>query len=457
MIDSFWHRPKRAILNIILFLGLILFIFSCVAIFTVVIWKENPKVINYIDKKIPDIYGERISNMHKRVVDSKGVDDKLQANMNLYSELENVSTLNKYYSHRQNSVSELIDYYAKNNSLEKSVNLANKWMMDYPNDFTAKFKYASTLALMNKESAKNFYEALYLEHNKVPNVVFNFEKFLSSHGYTKRANEIGAILESTEFNKGRGVSLSLFYIDNQHEVFNKYQQITRKADKIYKSSYVFSFNMKFKRLKGLRFDLNRLDVDTVLFNPKVKIIFGDKVLNDIKIKPVHDIDNLGDNGYMITGKDPYFHIKLPKSVNNYSGDMSVEVTIDVGRSSSLDANILKSPEWKFFYKNKNAFNESHSFHVALIKNNNSYKYKNENLNEMVSSVRLDLPSKTGFKVYQLEMIINNGIKVDKNNISRKHMVQKNDGLYIVIGKDPYIVFMLDKPVLMNKLNIELML
>jgi len=455
MKNTLWNRPKKIILNIILSISALFFVLTLSALFVFLLWQNAPTAVAYIDKNIPDSYGNKMSSLYSKAVNSKDEYKQYQAYLNLYGQLKEVGTLHRFYNYRQEALSALIEYYASNNMLVRAVELANTWRIEYPNDFIAKFKYVDTLALHDKEAAKKYYESLYARHKKIPQVIIRFEKFLSMHGYVDRANALKDIIDSSDISRIGGATL--YYVDGKYMSFNEHQKITGYANKNYKSNYVFSFRMKFNDLRKMRFDLNGVDVGTLMYNPKAKISIGERSLDNVKVNPANDIGLRGDVEFIVEGNDPYFYIELPEDMRGFSGDMRIDIQVDLGRSSLVDEKIIGSPEWKFFYKNENNFNEADSLRVVLVKENNGYEYSVAALNKRVSSVRLDLPSKNGLNVHKLEIVLNHIHKLDNDDVYRMHMVGIIDGHYKVLGKDPYIIYKLNDVVLIDELHIKLML
>ncbi len=96
-------KPKQTIINILFVIGLISLLISFLAIGTVVVWKYYPKTVDKIDKMIPDFYGDNIKELYKKAKKSKQDKERFKYFSKLYNELENISTLNKYYTYRQES------------------------------------------------------------------------------------------------------------------------------------------------------------------------------------------------------------------------------------------------------------------------------------------------------------------------------------------------------------------
>ena len=173
-----FDKPKKTILNLLFFTGILSLIISIFAVLSLVIWTYFPGIVMQIDKQIPDYYGERIQSLYVQAENSTDTAQQYHYFSELYAALEDVSALNKYYSYRQEAAKFLINYYLQNNRVNHAMLIAEKWENNYAYDFTGKFIYARVLSLTDNNKAHEYYQQLYVKHKDIKDVREAYIHFL---------------------------------------------------------------------------------------------------------------------------------------------------------------------------------------------------------------------------------------------------------------------------------------
>ena len=187
----FLKQPKKTLLNVLHIFSLLMLVTSLIAIATIFIWREYPQLVSVVDKSIPDFYGKNIEGLYKKAKESPSDIERYKNFSQLYEELYDVTSVNKYYKYRREAGQFLTDYYASENQLQKALELTERWKDDYPYDFLAKFQYSKVLAQIDKNEAKLYLEKLYTKHTDIPEVHSALQSFLIKNGYINEAILMG--------------------------------------------------------------------------------------------------------------------------------------------------------------------------------------------------------------------------------------------------------------------------
>lgn len=444
-----FNKPKQTVINILFTIALMSLFISFLAIGTVVLWKYYPKTVSKIDKLIPNFYGDNIKDLYKKAKESEKENNRFIYFSKLYGELEDVSTLNKYYKYRQESANYLIDYYLKNGKKDKAFSIAEEWEQKYPYDFTAKFVYLNVLLVTNKMSAEKYISNLY---NRYPDIQEVVQKKVSFLIESENINE--AILIEMKNKDIDNISFQVFYIDEPKTVFNAKQSITFFKDAFEKNNdnYSLVFKHKFKKLKGLRFDVDNLSIGSIVKISNISISLDNKVYS-ASIKSANQMEQLDEKRFKINGGDPYFILELKNEILNFKGEVQVSFFTSIKKPSALNLLGNKS-EWQLFYADSKVFSEKKSKKLSLSRLNNGLKVEYEFNNSVnMNYIRLDLPSIKNLKFRKISIILNDSDLLDEKNIEMLHSISNENG-YIVTGDDPYIVFKNEKNINIKKIYIS---
>ncbi len=442
-----FKKPKQTILNILYMVtGVSLFI-SILAVGIVILWKEYPQTVSKIDKMIPDFYGDNIKSLYKKAKNVKDEKEIFQYFSKLHNELKDISTLNKYYSYKSETIQYLIDYYTRIKKLDKAIRIATKWKNTHPYDFNAKFKYLDVLNINNKHEAKKYIDKLYNRYPDIQEVVSRKISFLVENG---NINEAVLIESKNRKRKIDNTSFKVFFIDQPQTIFTANQSTTFSKDIFTKKNnkYSFIFKRKFKSLKGIRFDIDSLAVGSKIRKLDVKMLLDDKSYN-ISIKSLNQIKKLDNNSYEIDGEDPYFVFNLENELVDFNGKAKIVFSIVIEESSILNI-ISNKVEWQLFYSNSIIFTEKKSKYLSLKVVNNTLKDRFEfDKNKNIHYIRFDIPSIKELKVKNINILLNNSDLIDKKNIKSLHSISSTKDGYVVTGNDPYIVFKINNTNIKN--------
>lgn len=442
-----FNRPKQTIINILFIIGILSLFINILAIGTFVLWKYYPQTVAKIDKMIPDFYGDKIKRLHKNALEAKTEGEKLLYYTKLYNELKDISTLNKYYHIRQKSAKWLVKYYIKQKKLSKALSIAKYWEKNYPYDFNAKFIYLDTLSLKDNVLALNYIEKIYKMY---PDILEAKDKYIEYLLKQKMYNKALKISLNSNIVQNE-VKFQVYYIDNANS-FSEKQSV-----KLYENGYTikdrlydFRFNKRFIKLKGIRIDIDSVSNRTVVSNVNLTI-------NGMKadIKNTNQLMKLSSNKYKIIGTDPYFVFKLPKQLQNYNGNVTIEFSCKIKKENTVIKKILKNTEWQLFFDKGNGFNEQNSVHFKLSKKNNIIMTQNRVNFKNISNIRLDFPSLKGLKIYDFRIVFDNGDTYTKKDISSLNAIKKEKGYLFVENIDPYVTIRLKKQTNIKNIKIEI--
>jgi len=441
-----FNKPKQTIINILFIMGLVSLFVSILAIGTVVLWKYYPDTVNKIDKMIPDFYGDKIKSLYKKAKEEKDSSKKLEYFSELYDELEDVSTLNKYYTYRQESAKWLIDYYIKNDDKQKAFKIAKEWKKNYPYDFVGKFTYIDVSSLVDKNLSSTYMDELYKKHNDIREVV---DKYMSYQLKDKEYNKALEAFRTAKFELKNSVRFQIYYKDKTKS-FSENQSV-KYSDLDYTlkdNIYYLKFKTNFKSFNGIRVDIDTLPMGTFVSDVTLSIN-QDK----IQIKNTNQLAS-SKNGYEIIGDDPYFIFDILSKFTNYQGFLDIEFRCKIKRNNVVEKQILQNSEWQLFFDKGNGFNEKDSSHFSLEKDNNQF-VSNDNVDfQNVSKIRLDFPSLKGLKINDFKIIINQNLVLTKKNITQSNNVKINKSLMIT-GIDPYIVINIDNQININDIRVDI--
>ncbi len=430
-------------------MGLVSLFISIVAIGTVVLWKYYPNTVNKIDKLIPDFYGDNIKSLYKKANAAKDKKIKLQYYKELYKELENISTLNKYYNIRQQTAKWLIDHYISINKLKKALDIATKWEKDYPYDFIGKFTYIDVSSKVDDNISTTYIENLYKKHSDIQEVKDKYISYLLEHNNYNQAVKVSqekdVIMQSY-------AKFQIFYMDNKKGFSEKQSTKYTKKDYLFKNNkYNLKFNKKTTKFTGLRIDIENIANGTVISN--IELIINN---NKIEIANMNQINNIKDNTYRVEGNDPYFIFDIPKKLKNYNVEININFTCKIEKPNIVATKILKNGEWQLFVDSGSNFNETESIHFKLNKTNNDFISNNKVDFKNTSAIRVDFPSLKGLKFDDLRIIINKKITYAKNDITSLNNISHTEKYFEVIDSDPFVTINLKEKLNINNVKIEIL-
>ena len=453
------NKPKRTILNILYIFSLLMMVISLIAAITLLLWREYPQHIAMIDKVAPSFYRLTTKHIYKKAKKSTSEQEKYKNFSLLIERLDDhINNLNSNYTHYNEAVRFVINYYINNNELQKALVLSEKVEKKFPYDFYVKFKHSKVLALIDKNKAKTYLEQLYKKHSDIREVKKNLHSFLFKNGFINEAILMNKEVKPTKFSP----NFTSYFIDGNQKYFNEKQKLRLNSDFIETQdgrNYSIAFQRDFTKFKGIRLDFDGFQVDEHQFKLLSMILRTDKKeYKDIKIKRLNDITKIHDNNYAISGPDPFIVLFHPDDLESYKGVVNLNTSIALRKPGLMDK-LTKNYEWQIFYSQSLAFSESQSkrFGLSFEPNNVLKADLNFDHSEKTKFIRFDLPSFDGLKIKSINVLVNNSSKISEREINKMHAIIKNKQGYAVIGRDPFIIYKLSSEETINRLLVRIQL
>ena len=442
-----FKRPKRTIINILFIISLVSLFISFLATGTVILWKYYPKTVVKIDKIIPDFYGDNIRYLYKKAKESKIEEESFAYFSKLYNELEDISTLNKYYRYRQESAKWLIQYYQNQKKNNEALKIAKKWEQNYPYDFIGKFAYLDTLFNLDKNTSAAYIEKLFTKHQDIQEVKDKYITYLFKHNNYNKALKLSLKEDMLLQSKAK---FKIFYRDSLKGFSEKQSVKYRENDYEFSQGvYSLEFNKKFNKLKGLRIDIDSIARGTIV--SEVQVIINE---NKIDIANVNQLVNTEKRGYKVIGDDPYFIFTIPKQLQNYSGELNLSFTCKVSKSNIVSSKVLQNNEWQFFVDSGKDFNAEDSIHFTLSKDSNRF-ISNIGVDfKSVSKIRLDFPLLKGLNIDDFKIILNDESLYTKKDIIFTNGIKRVEKYLLIEDNDPSVTIKLRKQLDIKNIKIQ---
>jgi hypothetical protein len=449
------NKPRKTIVNVVYVFSLLMLMISIVAVITVFMWREYPRQIAVIDKSIPNFYGNKIEELYKKAKESPTDLERYKIFTQLYEELHDISSLNKYYKYRRKAGVFLVDYYVKSNQLERALKLTKRWKDDYPYDFLAKFQYSKILTLVDKNKAKTYLEQLYEKYNDIHEVSSALQSFLIENGFIGEA----FLMESKIASMNNNAIFKVYFIDGKQRVFSEKQtkNITSESIKVQSGrKYSLAFRRDYKILKGIRLDIDGLKTGNQFKMLNMILIAKGKEYKNIKIKSLNHIKRKSNNKYIISGIDPFLVLSIPDNLQYSTGSIDLLASLVVHKDLGVKRLLIRNKEWQFFYSQSLVFKESQS--QGLL-----FSFKGDNAleadlifkhTEKSNHIRVDLPSFNNLKIKNISVLVNGITIVGEGEINAIHSIIKNKEGYMVNGSDPYIVYELSDEEVINEISVR---
>lgn len=321
-----WNKPKKTLLNVLTYAGIIFGIICLVVIATLLIWSSTPGLIKSFDKMIPNFHEFSFKRAYKSVKKTVSEEEKLIGFKKLYAKTRDLSPMEQSYKYKVISSEYLIYYYLDNNEVEKAFNIAQQWKDSNSFDFNAKFAYLKVLERKNNEMAMVLYEELYLQYPNLQEVTERYILYLIKNNMISRAVTI-----EDRFNAAYSlnrISFMLYYVEGKKTNFNA-KQLVKLNYKRNAKNYKIELSQDFNKLKDLRFDIDSALIGTKVSNMKISISKNGKVYENVKISSIHSIKNLKNDAFTIGGKDPHVRVELPDAIKGSSGLINISMSFDV--------------------------------------------------------------------------------------------------------------------------------
>ena len=446
-----FDKPKKTILNLLFFTGILSLIISIFAVLSLVIWTYFPGIVMQIDKQIPDYYGDHIQSLYVQAENSTDTAQQYHYFSELYAALEDVSALNKYYSYRQEAAKFLINYYLQNNRVNHAMLIAEKWEKSYPYDFTGKFMYARVLSLTDNNKSHEYYQKLYVKHKDIKDVREAYIHFLIDEKKYNLAIQ-KAVYNQSFFQKH--AFFQVFYNDNEPG-FSQTQSLLYKNikyDEVNKS-YHIKLSRTFENFKSIRLDIDKVQEGSLLSNVEVSISDGrfNELLDVLRI---YDLNQYGEGVYSIEGDDPHVIFNLGERLKNYAGKLDILFSLKIQGKSPINK-ILQHPDWQLSFGKGQGFDKKESFHLQLRENANHFVANPHIAEKGVKRVRLAFPGLLNLRIDDIEIMLNEKELLNKDNISLLHDIKIEKGQLEIIGSEPFVILEIKRDIDIQKLTAKI--
>jgi hypothetical protein len=457
-----WNKPQAVLNKLVLSVASISFILMLFWISFYFVWLKKPEMIFSLDEKIPDYYEQSI-NSHKKKL--KEVNTKIKQSKLLQEFIEefpDMTSLNKDYYLLADAYNMLIDNAKNADEYEKAVSIAKTWEERFPYDFRAKFKYFEIINHKDSQKANEYIEEvnrLFPDINEVNSLYVS--SLIENQKFDKALN-VASEFQQKHFNY-TNIGFVIYYKDLKH---TSYQAATKVIIPLENqtqsaSNHTITLAKKIDQFKGLRFDIDGLQIGSIIQDVSFSIQTPENKFENIDFKPLHHIKSLEERFYQVSGSDPYFELIIPDKLMNSDSELKIQVNLSIEDKLNVALNeILENKEWRFFYSNNRKFNkeQSKSFNVHLE--------TKEDINRLIglstiqpdiySFLRVDLPWYIGMQPTKWKMMVNNEIVLTNSNILNSHSIETTTNQSIkVTGNDPYVIFQLPEAIEVKTLKIEM--
>lgn len=311
--------------NILFFIALVSTFLTALALSSIILWKYYPETVSKIDMLIPDYYGDNLNRLYRKTQKKKDYQKQIKYYKKLYNELIECSTLNKYYTYRQESASFLIDHYLKNNQFKEAKKIAKRWEEKYPFDFKGKFKYAEVLESNNINDAVNYYATLYEKYDDIPDVIYKYINLLRKEKNLKLATELK--LKADRLIK-KQVQFKIYYQDNKKFFTEGQTLVIDSFDYLNEGDrYTFNLEKTFHKFHGFRLDIENIPLSFNINHLKV-ILNNNKMKEELEVGDIHHMKRENDS-YHISGDDPYFIFIVPKQFLDKKNNLEFTVLMSL--------------------------------------------------------------------------------------------------------------------------------
>lgn len=321
-----FHKPKKTIKNILFIVALISLFISLVAISTVVLWQFYPTTVSALEKELHDPYRYKVRKLYKNTRKATTEEEKFERFVKLYTELRDITILNKYYHYRQKAAIYLINYHLKAHQYKQAKVIADKWKKQYPFDFTGKFQYAKVLEANNVEEALLYYAELYSQYKEVPEIVDHYLELLVRAENVEMANKIQ--LETEPILK-KQIEFTFYYKESADEYSEKQTFIIDQSKYTVNDDRIdFEFEQTFSQLSGLRLKLQSIPFQFKIWKLKTVLIYKD-VAYDLNVQSMDHMKKEG-GVYTLLDNTPSIDFNIPSALTDNKGTFKINVSMHTG-------------------------------------------------------------------------------------------------------------------------------
>ncbi len=227
------------------------------------------------------------------------------------------------------------------------------------------------------------------------------------------------------------------------------------------SNYTVTLVKKIDQFKGLRFDVDGLQIGSIIQNINFSIQTSEYNLDNINFKPKNQIKALEQGVFQVIGSDPYFELIVPDNLMNSEAELNIKVSLSIeDRLNFALSKILEDKEWRFYYSKNSQFNKAQSNPINVQLN------PKQDYNQLIgvsrvqpdlySYIRLDLPWFIGMQPTNWQLIVNNEIELTNPNIHNLHNIETTSNQSIqVTGNDPYLIFQLPRAIEVENIEFKM--
>ena len=450
-----WNKPKQLIKRILVIVAFISLLTTIAGISIFYIWIYSPQIISNLDKSIPNYYELKISELHTRAKTANTIENKFLYYTKIAEELETITSIHKFYVLKNKANNFIIDYLIKKERIKNAFEIANNWQKHYPYDFTAKYKYIELLIKYEPEEALIYYKNLYEKHKNINKLNSDYIDFLIKLGKFEKALDI-ALNEKNNFNDNSKVRFMFYFIDNKHKIFSKNSKVPIKNYINKNGFYTVKLDKKFTNLNGLRLDLDNIAIGSTIMENSLTIKSRAGLYENITIKHVNHIDKQSD-GFIITGNDPFIVYELSNDISKITEKIKIEAKLLIKKKVKRLIDKITNPnDWQIYLSNTKIF-ETISSKMLLVKTKGKLLLANTNIHQKTYKfIKIELPKIKNFAFYDLNIFINNIIRIPKQNILKFHDIEQTERAnFLVTGDNPYIIIDTNMDTLINDISLNI--
>lgn len=448
-----WKRPKKFIKNAVFTISILSLFMAFFWVYVFYVWNNDPNKIKEYDLNLPNYYENHLVRLQTRVAKAKSDNQKLQRMHEFAEALKGITPLNQFFHFIKENNTNLIEFHLQKNEYEKALDIADQWQKDYPNDISAKFKYADALAFRDPHLELNYYQKLNNQYKDIDEITKRYHSKLLKLGKFDKAYWLA--MESEKYNiNNTNPKFRFYYKDSDHKNYSE-ESLIKEPYKVFLESdntFVVQLKKSFKSLKGLRFDIDSAQVGTKISDIQATIKTRQNEYNKLELQAKNQL-TLNQKTLFTTGHDPYFEFNLPKDVLGIKSEVMVEVRIKlIAPKSPLKHNFLNNKSWQLFYSKDLKFSENNSIKLVMQEDEKGWFYEGS-VDFNTQYIRFDLPTFKNMKWSQIELRLNENLLFNSDSIVSIHHIEKGkDGHFVVTDKDPYVVFDLKQELAVSKIK-----
>ncbi len=450
-----WKSPKKTVKNILFYFSILSLIGALAWLSVLYIWNNRPDLVVQYDKNMPNVYSNKIDRLMTRTHKGKFPEDTFYRLQQLQQALIGTTQLHKFYTVFTENQIKMVDYLMNAGRTDTARKLVNKWQMDYPYDFNAKFKYAEVLTSIDTDLALNYYQQLYTKHQDIFEVNQRYVSLLLKHGKFNQALEI-AEYSKDQNRKQTHVKFHFYYADELHPKYSEKSKIYVPAIRTSNQNYQVKLKLEPQGLNKLRFDFDRLLIGSTITNLSFNIKTPSKDFLDIPYKPLRHLNDY--NGVLtIDGNDPYVQVLLPEKLIGSNHELQIEANIGIEKNKPLVLDIITDHnDWQVNCSKNLEFQQSKNLSFNLSKQGKYYNSKPVIYEENCQRLKIGFPFIQNLSFSDLTIKATN-FEWSEQHIIYLNGIEKHSEGFVVVGENPYLIINTNDTIAVKELEIQMKL